>query len=161
MKAALIATGELTETNITADPYLNCLLPLMGRPFVQHVVEFLVNQGINDLVVILCQAPEKVERLLEDGTRWGVRIGYQIVKDPSRVYEPLKRLADDRGNEPVLIIHADSLVQMDLKEAGPAASDLAPTLYCLGKSSVQKNDAASTWSGWGWLPPQIDGDLPA
>jgi lipopolysaccharide/colanic/teichoic acid biosynthesis glycosyltransferase len=50
---------------------------------------------------------------------------------------------------------------MDLKEAGPAASDPSPILYCLGKASDPKNDAPSIWSGWGWLPAKLDGDLPA
>ena len=73
MKAVLIATGELTETRFAGDPYLTCLLPLMDRPFIQHVVECLVTQGLKDFTVILCQSPEKVEGLLGDGTRWGSR----------------------------------------------------------------------------------------
>ena len=161
MKAFLIATDELLETSKTAEPHLACLMPLMGRPFIQHVVECLVIQGCNDLVVILCQSPEKIERLLGDGTRWGARIGYQLVRDPSRSYGPLKMIANGREDEPVLIIHADRLLQMDLKEAGPAASDPAPILYCLAKASDHKNDASSNWSGWGWLPPKLDRDLPA
>jgi NDP-sugar pyrophosphorylase family protein len=159
MKAVLIATGELLETRKTAEPNLACLMPLMGRPFIQHVVECLVTQGLKDFTVILCQSPEEVERLLGDGTRWGVRIGYQLVKDPSRSYGPLKMIADGRVDQPILIVHADRLLQIDLKEAGPAEVDPAPTLYCLG--SGRTNDAASIWSGWGWLPPKIDGDLPA
>jgi NDP-sugar pyrophosphorylase family protein len=159
MKTVLIATGELLETGKSAEPNLACLMPLMGRSFIQHVVECLVTQGLKDFTVILCQSPEKVERLLGDGTRWGVGIGYQLVKDPSRSYEPLKMIANGRADQPILVVHADRLLQMDLKEAGPAAVDPAPTLYCLG--SARTNDAVPIWSGWGWLPPKIDGDLPA
>jgi NDP-sugar pyrophosphorylase family protein len=161
MKAVLIATGELLETRKTAEPNLACLMPLMGRPFIQHVVECLVTQGLKDFTVILCQSPEKVERLLGDGTRWGVGIGYQLVKDPSRSYGPLKMIADGKEDQPILIVHADCLMQMDLKEAGPPEGHSAPTLYCLEGASTRTNDAASIWSGWGWLPPKIDGDLPA
>jgi NDP-sugar pyrophosphorylase family protein len=161
MKAVLIATGELLETRKTAEPNLACLMPLMGRPFIQHVVEFLVTQGLKDFTVVLCQSPEKVERQLGDGTRWGVGIGYQLVKDPSRSYGPLKMIADGKEDQPILIVHADRLMQMDLKEAGPPEGHFAPTLYCLEEASTRTNDAASIWSGWGWLPPKIDGDLPA
>jgi NDP-sugar pyrophosphorylase family protein len=161
MKAVLIATGELLETSKTTEPLLACLMPLMGRPFIQHVVERLVHQGFGDLVVILCQSPEKVEGLLGDGTRWGVNIGYRLVKDPSRSLVPLKTIVGGRHNEPVLIIHADRLLQIDLKATGPAASDPSPVLYCLAKACDDENGASPIWSGWGWLPPGLDRVLPA
>jgi NDP-sugar pyrophosphorylase family protein len=161
MKAVLIATGELLETSKTAEPLLACLMPLMGRPFIQHVVEILVIQGFGELVVVLCQSPEKIEKLLGDGTRWGVKIDYRLVKDPSRSFEPLKTIADGGQNEPVLIIHADRLLQVDLKATGPAASDPSPVLYCLAKACDDENGASPIWSGWGWLPPGLDRVLPA
>ena len=154
MKAVLIATGELLETSKTAEPHLACLMPLMGRPFIQHVVESLALQGADDLVVVVCQSPEKIEGVLGDGTRWGLKIDYRLVKDPLRSFEPLKSIAVGRQNEPVLIIHADRLLQVDLKATALSASDPSPVLYCLEKASGPENDASSIWSGWGWQRPE-------
>ena len=39
-----------------------------------HVVEALARQGITDLHMVLNHFPEMIEKVLEEGSRWGVQI---------------------------------------------------------------------------------------
>ena len=65
MRAILIATGGAAGDSILQERYLSPLLPVLNRPIVQHVVETAVAQGIDELDVVLCHAPEEFKRLLD------------------------------------------------------------------------------------------------
>ncbi|MCP4461055.1 MAG: hypothetical protein GY816_23990, partial [Cytophagales bacterium] len=99
MRAFLITTNELAERTPWGDAYPSAMMPLIDRPFIQHVVEYLVNQGFDRFDVVLCQHPEKIKALLGDGTRWGVKFKYHLVKEPSKTILTLKCLDFDRSNE--------------------------------------------------------------
>ena len=69
-----------------------CFLPLMGKAFVQHVLEYIERLGIHDLDIYLSQYADDLERFIGDGERWGVRITYHLLKQKSSV---LSRIAKD------------------------------------------------------------------
>ncbi len=159
-RAVLVATREWPEKNAHAEKYPPPLLPLMDRPFIQHVLEYLINCGVTDFNVILCQFPEKIEALLGDGTRWGAGIRYHLIKDPSRPYRPIKFLDVDQKADPVLLIHTDCLPQVDILKTKPAASATGPTLYCWAGNTHDQNKGTPNWTGWAWLPEKCRTALP-
>ena len=55
-------------------------LPVLGKPLVGYVAEYLARFGINDVIVNLHHEPDSVRRVLGDGSQFGVRLEY--------VYEP-------------------------------------------------------------------------
>jgi carbonic anhydrase/acetyltransferase-like protein (isoleucine patch superfamily) len=137
MKALIIATGQPQATEAAERPPA-FLLPLIDRPFLQHVVEFVAEAGVVDGIdVVLNHMPEKVEALLGDGTRWGVPIRYHLVRDAARPYAMLGRLPTDG---PVFLLHSDCLPLATLKEC---ANSLRPVVFC----------SAGDWTGWMLLDP--------
>lgn len=135
MKALIIATGKTPPPEDTAERSPLFLLPLIDRPFLQHVVEFVADAGVVDgIEIVLSQAPETVEALFGDGTRWGVPITYHLVRDAARPYAALARLSDG----PLLLAHADCLPQAPLKASLTRQSPLA---FC----------SDGTWTGWALL----------
>lgn len=56
-------------------------LPVLGKPLVGYVSEYLSKFGIKDVVVNLHHQPESVQRSLGDGSRFGVALQY--------IYEPV------------------------------------------------------------------------
>ena len=56
-------------------------LPVLGKPLVGYVAEYLAQFGITDVVVNLHHQPESVKRSLGDGSQFGVKLEY--------VYEPV------------------------------------------------------------------------
>src|SRR5439155_7760342 len=81
MKAMILAAGFGERLwPLTADP-TRPALPVLGKPLVGYVAEYLSKFGIKDVVVNLHHQPESVRRSLGDGSRFGVALQY--------VYEPV------------------------------------------------------------------------
>jgi histidinol-phosphate phosphatase family protein len=58
------------------------LIPIAGKPLLEHQVELAKKHGFTDIVLFVCYRPDLVQQALGDGSRWGVRIRYQIEKQP-------------------------------------------------------------------------------
>jgi len=151
MRAVIVATQKITEMKILGERYPSVMMPLIDRPFIQHVVEYLVSQGVTDFDIVLSHLPEKVKALLGDGTRWGASIRYHLVKDPSRPYRPLKYAENQLGDTPVLLVHAERLPKIDVKATMPSSPGDGTILYCWHDNVEERNSRLSNWSGWGWL----------
>ncbi len=154
MRAFLITTNELAERTPWGDAYPSAMMPLIDRPFIQHVVEYLVNQGFDRFDVVLCQHPEKIKALLGDGTRWGVKFKYHLVKEPSKTILTLKCLDFDRSNEWMLLVYADRLCLADLKPVKPALMSCHRILYCTEHPGNDHKRKKLNWSGWAQLSNQ-------
>lgn len=150
MRAIIVATGASTEPR-EMDEQLsaslpNCMLTLVDRPFLQHVVEYLIGRGFTEFDFVLSRAPEKIERLLGDGTRWGSRFHFHLARDPQRPYELLKVIGGDWANEPFLLAHADYLPRLAFDEA----IGFTP---CLFYPQPHTPEDELEWTGWAWLTP--------
>ncbi|PHR23964.1 MAG: hypothetical protein COA36_16250 [Desulfotalea sp.] len=151
MKALVIATKELAHTAILNSRLPAVMLPLLGKPFIQHVVEYLINQGVVDIEIVLCKYPEKIEALFGDGTRWGVNISYHLVKTVEESYRPLRFMNfADRG---LLLINADKLPGVTLDQKGQDRDGLGAIFYCLSDCVDFEVRGGNIWSGWAWLSP--------
>lgn len=146
MRAVLVAAAGAVDMTLVAQRCPAARLPLVDRPFIQHVLERLVRFGFRDFDVILSQRPETVEGLLGDGTRWGCCIRYHLARDPQRPYGPLRFFQPADAPAPLLLVHADRLPDIDLS-ATAAAVGRQPC--CL---VVDNADEAAQWTGWAWLP---------
>jgi lipopolysaccharide/colanic/teichoic acid biosynthesis glycosyltransferase len=152
MNAILVTIWENLHPSSPQDTYLASLLRLIDRPFVQHIVEYLIAQGVDTFHFVLCQFPEKFKALLGDGTRWGVTFHYHLVKDPSRPYRPLKLMAGDET--PVLLIHTDTLPVVDVAGLRPSTRQSPAILYCAEADPLHLPHDFQQWTGWAWLSSQ-------
>ena len=149
MKAFLIATKELLNVDNLSNSMPAVMMPLLDRPFIQHVVEYLTDQGITDFEVVVCHRPEKIKGLLGNGERWGVNIKYHLVKNPAQSYSPLQFLKRDQSD--VLIANADRLPGLDLKNKDYKTNQFDARLFCTLDTNQPENDESCQWSGWAWL----------
>ena len=125
------------------------LRPLLGRPFVVHVLEQLVLSGMTEIDVVLdTPRPLDYERALGNGDRYGVRIRYHLVRDPGRPGPQLRRF-----RAPVLLALAHRVLNgAHLLESKEPPS--CPIVWC---STV---GGLSAWSGWAALPAETLSGLP-
>jgi NDP-sugar pyrophosphorylase family protein len=76
MRAMILAAGFGTRLwPLTADR-TKPALPVMGRPLVGYVAEYLGRNGFTDVVVNLHHRPQSVRDSLGDGSRFGVHLEY-------------------------------------------------------------------------------------
>jgi hypothetical protein len=127
-------------------------MTLVDRPFIQHVVEFWVGQGVRVFDWILSHLPEEFERFLGTGERWGAEFRYCLVRDPCRPYSSLHRLAAD-AREGVLLGHADRLPAICLANVESEINLGGPVLFTW-KERGATGEEGSSWSGWAFCPQQ-------
>lgn len=149
MNAVIIATGQNPELAPLTDWYPTPLLPVVDRPFIQHVVEYLIDQGVTDFDFILSHLPEKLETLLGDGQRWGSTFRYHLIRDPYHPYQVLRHIS--LPDTPIVLAHADRLPECQI------VSDKNKSNIFCHTSAV---DGTMKWTGWAWLTPSDYAALP-
>jgi NDP-sugar pyrophosphorylase family protein len=142
MKAVIFAAKVAPGLSLLEDRGPSPMLTLVDRPFLQHVVEHLVGRGVTEFHFVLSHLPERVENLLGDGTRWGSRFHYHLVRDGERPYAALRTMDLGDAAQRVLLGHADRLPRLpaplpELDQAAPGV-----TLF------VAAGPAGAGWSGY-------------
>ena len=110
MKAFLNATKKINDAAVLSRRMPGAMVTLAGKPFIQHVIEYLVCRGIRTFEIVLCHNPEQVETLLGFGERWGVTIRYHLVKDETEAYQPLLFLKN--SDTDILVGNVDTLPEI-------------------------------------------------
>lgn len=127
------------------------LLPLLDRPFLQHVIERLVGLGVRDLDLLAAEHPEAIDDLVGDGSRWGCRARVHLVRDGAHPYQRLRLAGEDGAG--VLLVHGDRLPGPAL-DLGVLAEASAPVL-------LQHDEGGrDRWTGWAWLPAGVASLVP-
>ena len=103
MKVLLLAVGFRPELQAAAERHSLCLLPLLDRPFLQHVVEHLAACGEREIHMLLSHRPEQVEALFGKGTRWGTTIHYHLAGESATPLTALRALGIDDEEEVLLV----------------------------------------------------------
>jgi len=81
--AVILAAGRGTRMKGLTEELPKPMLPVAGRPLLEHIVETLRTAGIERLVLITGYRSERIEEYFGDGRRFGVEIAYrrQAVRD--------------------------------------------------------------------------------
>jgi len=157
MNAIITAEGETAKMYALTQAYPAPLIPLVNRPFIQHVVEYLVGCGFQELDILLYNQPEQIESLLEDGTRWGCRIQFHLLRDTSLMGKTIKLIHEKSSLDLVLLADATTLPQVDLLRSMPATSAHSPVMFC---ADARSTPYPKGWTGWAWLSKKAMGHIP-
>ncbi len=113
-KAMLLAAGPGTRLRPLTDSLPKCMVPVAGKPVLQHNVEWLRSQGVVDLVVNLHYHPETVTDHFGDGSAFGVRIHYSYEPELLGTAGALWAARQFFSQERFLVLYADNLIDCDL-----------------------------------------------
>ena len=147
MRAILIATGVVENGGPLNERTPSVLLPLVDRPFIQHVVEYIVAQGVDEIHFVLSHLPDQIESFLGTGDRWGAKFHFHLSRDPSRPYESLRAIDLSARDEVVLVGHAERLPAVfDSRSSAQIA--LGNQLY---DAPSPDQERTTIWTGWARL----------
>ena len=71
-----MAGGEGTRLRPQTSNLPKPMLPLVGRPMMEHIVSLLRRHGITDIVVTVAFLPNAIRSYFGDGSELGVRMAY-------------------------------------------------------------------------------------
>ena len=117
MKAMIFAAGLGTRLKPLTDHMPKALVPVVGRPMLEHVILKLKAAGFNELVINIHHFGEQILDFLRANQNFGLTIHISDERDclldtggGIRKAEPFFR-----GNEPFLVHNVDILSDTDLK----------------------------------------------
>ncbi len=84
MQVVILAGGMGTRLRAVAGELPKALVPVAGRPFVEHQLELLVRGGLCEVLMCVGYKGHLIERHLGDGSRFDCRIQYSF-EDPAQL----------------------------------------------------------------------------
>jgi len=111
MKAVILAAGKGTRMRELTAETPKPMLPVQGKPILQHIIEGLVDAGITEICVIVGWKREVIEGHFGDGSQFGAKIVYilQEVQDGTGKAPELAK--DFVGDDSLLLTYGDILVK--------------------------------------------------
>jgi mannose-1-phosphate guanylyltransferase / phosphomannomutase len=113
MKAVVMAGGEGTRLRPLTSNQPKPMVPIVGKPCMEHIVELLRQHGFEDIIVTLAFMPQAIRGYFGAGETHGVSIRYSVEESPAGTAGSVK-LAEDALDEPFLVISGDALCDIDL-----------------------------------------------
>src|SRR5690349_13594137 len=80
MRAIILSAGYGTRVWPLTEDRTKPALPILGKPLVGYVAEYIASYGFDEIVVNLHHRPESVRAALGDGSKFGVQLHY--VEEP-------------------------------------------------------------------------------
>ncbi|MFO1413346.1 MAG: NDP-sugar synthase [Burkholderiales bacterium] len=127
-KAVILAAGRGTRVQpLTAD-LPKPMIPVLGKPVMEYLVEHLARQGVEEIMVNVSHMAPRIQQYFGDGRRFGLRIGYsfeghlergEIVATPLGSSGALRKIHDFGGfiDETTAVLCGDAIVDLDLADA--------------------------------------------
>jgi NDP-sugar pyrophosphorylase family protein len=76
MQVAILAGGLGTRLGALTERRPKSMVPVRGRPFLEHQIALLREHGVTDVVVCVGHLAESIRDHFGDGARVGVRVRY-------------------------------------------------------------------------------------
>jgi len=116
IKTAIILSGGRGERlRPLTDKIPKTLLPVKGKPIVEHAIDNFKKYGIKDIILSLGYKSEKIMSYFGNGKRFGVNISYCIEKEPLGTGGAIKE-ASKNIKEAFAAINGDNLADFNWHE---------------------------------------------
>jgi mannose-1-phosphate guanylyltransferase/phosphomannomutase len=89
------------------------MVPIVGKPCMEHILDLLRRHGMSEVVVTLAFMPQAIRAYFGDGESLDLDIDYSVEEQPLGTAGSV-RLAHARLTEPFLVISGDALCDVDL-----------------------------------------------
>jgi MurNAc alpha-1-phosphate uridylyltransferase len=136
VQTVILSGGLATRLRPLTETLPKAMIPVAGRPFIDHQLQLLNRNGIKDVVLCLGYLGEQIEAFVGDGSAWKVRVRYTWEKEQLLGTGGALKLAEPLLDEEFFLTYGDSYLPIDYVEVAEAFSRVSN----LGMMVVYKNE---------------------
>jgi len=114
MKAVILVGGEGTRLRPLTCNIYKAMVPVLNKPFLEHMIHYLRGHGVDDIVLALCHLPEHIKDYFADGSKFGVKLSYVIEESPLGTAGAVKN-AESYLDDLFFVFNGDILTDIDLR----------------------------------------------
>lgn len=114
MKAVIMAGGEGTRLRGVTGGGAKPMVPLLGRPIMEHIILLLKKHGFCDICAALKYRAEDIKACFGTGDALGVKLQYRTESEPLGTAGAVKNCAAFYGRDDFLVISGDAACDFDL-----------------------------------------------
>lgn len=115
MKAVILAAGAGRRleplTNVRPKP----MIPLANKPLLEHVLDAVVEAGVEDVVLVVGYERERIQSYFEDGDHWGISIEYAYQPNQLGTGDAVLQ-AEEFIEDEFLVLNGDRIIDSRLIE---------------------------------------------
>jgi len=184
LKAVLLVGGEGTRLRPLTITVPKSMVPIVNRPYLEHLILYLKEHDIDDIIMTLCYLPDPIRSYFGDGSSYGVKLTYIIENMPLGTAGAVRNVSN-KIEETTFVLNGDIFTDINLSEmlqmhkAKSAAATIAlttvgdPTAYGVVETSTcdsvlrfvekpRREDVTSNWINAGIyiIEPRILDSVP-
>lgn len=114
MMIIILAGGKGTRMGELSAKLPKPMVPLAGKPILEHQVESARNQGFEDIIMLTGYKEAVIKNHFGDGSAFGLNIGYQSDIHPLGTAGSVRELAS-QITEPFIVFYGDTMMDINLK----------------------------------------------
>lgn len=116
MKAVILVGGEGTRLRPLTCNITKAMVPILNKPFLEHLLGYLKGHGITDIILAMSYLPHGIQGHLGDGAGLGVSLSYLIEEEPLGTAGAVKN-AERYLDETFLMLNGDVFTDLDITSA--------------------------------------------
>lgn len=115
MKAVILVGGEGTRLRPLTYTICKSMVPVVGKPFLEHVLLWLRENGVSEVILTLHYLPEKIREYFGGGEGMGIKLRYVMERERLGTAGAVKN-AEEFLDETFFVLNGDIFMRMDLGE---------------------------------------------
>jgi len=123
MQCVVLAGGLGSRMAPLTDALPKSMIPVLGRPFIDHQLDWLARQGIRDVVLAIGHLGTNIRDFVGDGRKWAVTVRY--VEDGENLLGTagaLRRVIDRQLlADGFFVLYGDSYLQTSFRDVWAAS----------------------------------------
>lgn len=112
-RAVILAGGLGTRLHPLTINHAKCMLEIRGKPLLEHIIDYLKNCGITQIIVALGNKKEQIMDYFGDGSAFGIELQYSIEEVPLGTAGAFRKVGE-KVQDTTVIMQGDNITNFPL-----------------------------------------------
>jgi len=114
-QAVILVGGQGTRLQPLSYHMPKSMMPVLNRPFLEHILAYLKNYGVGEVILTLSHLPEVIQGHLGDAANRGIRLSYALEDSPLGTAGAVKN-AEAHLTGTFAVLNGDIFTDLDLAD---------------------------------------------